>query len=432
MAQHVLAVLRPDDHAWRPLGSACAPQARSGHVGELVAELRREQVDEGRRPRRPPGAGRSTGQEMDVGVRGAPAGGAQVDRPLDRDRELAETGLDDQLAAHRPVIEALDHLDLDPAQGQVDLERARDVGVRVPAEEQAGARVLEQPRVDLLAMSERRQVAPVRGDEPDPGRGCLAGHRDAGRRRARRRAASGRMLTRPSGLVAPASRSPTPISQPPTPIRASGARATSTTERAAPSAWRPPAPRRRAPADRLPPPSARTAGSGSGRDPIAIPRSTSGSSRRPPSTRSWRRGARTSGSAVPSNSGQRRDHDVGARSAVAEGHDAQTRRLFVVAQGDRVEPVGHVIVGCRNEVGDAGLGRAPGPGQDRERSAMAGRRIPAGLLARVRASPVERLVGPMADRRERHEPPADDPVGDLEAAAHVDRPGSPPDANRTS
>ena len=108
-----------------------------------------------------------------------------------------------------------------------------------------------------------------------------------------------------------------------------------------------------------------------------------------------------------------------------EGHDAQTRRLFVVAQGDRVEPVRHVIVGCRHEVGDAGLGRAPGARQDREGSAVAGRGIPAGLLARVRASPVERLVGPVADRRERHEAPADDPVGDLEAAADVDDPVLP-------
>ena len=53
---------------------------------------------------------------------------------------------------------------------------------------------------------------------------------------------------------------------------------------------------------------------------------------------------------------------------------------------------------------------------------MARRRVASGRLAGVRPAPVERLVRHVADRRERHEPPADDPVGDLEAAAHVDRP----------
>ena len=43
------------------------------------------------------------------------------------------------------MIEPLDHLDSTRAGGQVDLERAGDVGVRVAAEDQAGAGVLEEP-----------------------------------------------------------------------------------------------------------------------------------------------------------------------------------------------------------------------------------------------------------------------------------------------
>ena len=62
------------------------------------------------------------------------------------------------------------------------------------------------------------------------------------------------------------------------------------------------------------------------------------------------------------------------------------------------------------------------PGMTVERPAMARRRVASGRLAGVRPAPVERLVRHVADRRERHEPPADDPVGDLEPAAHVDRP----------
>ena len=77
-------------------------------------------------------------------------------------------------------------------------------------------------------------------------------------------------------------------------------------------------------------------------------------------------------------------------------------------------------VGTKSATPD--LVRAPGAGHDRERPAVARRGVAPGRLAGVRPAPVERLVRHVADRRERHEPPADDPVGDLEAAAHVDRP----------
>ena len=80
VAEHVLAVLGPEqDHVTAVRrGEVARPQV--GDVGELVAELGRQQVDErdvlgGRLEQ-----GGRRRQEMDVRISGHPAGGTQVDR----------------------------------------------------------------------------------------------------------------------------------------------------------------------------------------------------------------------------------------------------------------------------------------------------------------------------------------------------------------
>ena len=89
VAEHVLAVLRPDDHEVTTARILLRAPGQVGDVGELVAQLGREQVDEhdvlGRRLEQG-GRGR---QEVDVGVRGPPALRPQVDRTIDRDLEPA-------------------------------------------------------------------------------------------------------------------------------------------------------------------------------------------------------------------------------------------------------------------------------------------------------------------------------------------------------
>ena len=166
----------PTITAWRPLGSAWAPQARSGTFvnsspswvarrwtkATSSAAACRSAVDGARKwtwvsAASQPSARRSTGRSIAISTSRRP-------------------GPTDEPAADRSMIEALDDLDLDRADRQVDPERARHVGVGVRAQDHAGARVLEDRRVDLLAVPERRQVAAVLGDEPDPGRRRLVGH----------------------------------------------------------------------------------------------------------------------------------------------------------------------------------------------------------------------------------------------------------------
>ncbi len=125
--------------------------------------------------------------------------------------------------------------------------------------------------------------------------------------------------------------------------------------------------------------------------------------------------------------GQRRDDDGRAGPPISERNDVQRDGLPTAAQGDRMQPERHVVIPGRHEIGDAGLGRAPRARQHRERSGVAGRRIAAGFLARVRTAPVDRLVGPVADGRERQEAPPDDPVGDLESPSHLDHTSHPAD-----
>ena len=219
----------PSRTMWRPSGRGEVARPQVGDVGELVAELGREQVDErdvlgGRLEQ-----GGRRRQEVDVRIRGHPAGGTQVDRAFELELELARPAVDDDLRPDRTMIEALDDLDLDGARRQVDRERARHVGVGVAAQDQPGPGVLERGRVDLLAVAERRQVAAVGGHEPDPARGHLAVRRDpdldpdVGRGQR-----LGSRSCRPDPEAA-ATRSAAATRQPPTESVASGAIAMSTT-----------------------------------------------------------------------------------------------------------------------------------------------------------------------------------------------------------
>ncbi len=161
-------------------------------------------------------------------------------------------------------------------------------------------------------------------------------------------------------------------------------------------------------------------GRGSGLVRMITPRSMAGGPSAP-SMRTSRRGPATSGLAVPWNLGDRcHDHGI-ARSRTPDRRETESHRSLAGEDGDRVEPQGDVVVGRRDEVGYRGLGRPPAARQHGERSGMARRRVAAGRLPRMRPSPVDRFVGTMADRLERQEAPADDPVDDLEAALDLDR-----------
>ena len=87
-----------------------------------------------------------------------------------------------------------------------------------------------------------------------------------------------------------------------------------------------------------------------------------------------------------------------------------------------MEPVGRVVVGRGDEIDDARLGGAPGARKHRQESRLAGGDGATRRLAGMRAAPVEGLLRAMADRGERHEAPADDPVGDLEPAPDLEQP----------
>ena len=200
------------------------------------------------------------------------------------------------------MIEALDDLDLDRAQRQVDRERARHVGVGVTAQDQAGPGVLEGGRVDLLAVAEQQQVAAVGGHEPDPARGRLAVRRDpdldpdVGRCQR---------LDRDRAARIPKGRDQVSGGDPPAGDRDGrvGAIAMSTTSgdpSASASAGSV------VPGSRCPQPIGAGLRCGppagaAGRDWMTMPRSTSGSAPPVPSTRTWRRADSTSRSAMPWN-----------------------------------------------------------------------------------------------------------------------------------
>lgn len=226
------------------------------------------------------------------------------------------------------------------------------------------------------------------------------------------------MVIRPSGLTAPASSSATVAVQSSNRTRASGASARST-RNVSPAAVALPHPM-----GPLPPSSER--GARIGRAAIATPRSTAGSSARGARHPDLptRRDDQRIGAAR--EQGDRGDDDVGSGSAGGKRSQpelAQLVRRPVGSDADRMQPIGDVVVGGRDEIGDTRLGRTPGAGQHRQRSGMSGRRIATRLEAAVRSAPVERFVGPMPDGGERQVAPAEDPVDDLEPAPDDDLPG---------
>ena len=200
VAELVLAVLGPDhdDPPARRIGHRAPRQV--GHVRVQVAPLGGQQIDDvdvlGGRLQE----GRRRGEEVDVRVGGDPSPGVQVDRPVERELDVAGRGVHLEPRSGRGPVEPADDLDIDPARRQLDGEPAGHVGIRRRPEDEVAAGVLEERRVDLVAMADRRQVAPVGGREADPARDGLAGRpvhdldldRDARRRQHLDRARSRR------------------------------------------------------------------------------------------------------------------------------------------------------------------------------------------------------------------------------------------------
>ena len=129
MAEQVLAVLRADPDQRVVAADARQVAGQVAHVGEEIAPLRGQQVDQvdALGLRLQPGGLRR--DEVDVRVGRDPALPPPVERALDGQRQLALARLDDQAPAHGPVLEALGDLDVDLADGQLDLELAVHVGV---------------------------------------------------------------------------------------------------------------------------------------------------------------------------------------------------------------------------------------------------------------------------------------------------------------
>ncbi len=423
MAEEVLPVLRPDDDgvfARRvPLGSP----GEVLPVGDVVAGLRREQVDERHVLRG--GLQERGGRRdvVDVRVRGQPAVAAEVDRALEVERQLASIGSDVEPRPERPVVEALDRLHVHRAEREVDLERAGDIGIGVRTEQDVGPAVLHEARVDLVAMPERREVPTVGRHEPDPGRCRIPirgdAHVDPDARRGQR-PDHGSMAGRGSRPVE-LREGQLPVADPDLRIRRRGevddGRLAGRVSRRNP---------RPAPADR--PAIARAAAirrrpgrweRADGHPEVDAGQLASGPL--DPELPTRRRDERIRG---PVEHGHGRQDDGRARAAVAQRDEPEAQRHLAGRERDRVEPVGDVVVRGRDEVGDARLRGTPRGGEHPERPGVPGGRVAARGLDGVRAAPVHRRIRPMPNRFEGQEPPADDPVRDLEPAAHRDRPGS--------
>ena len=128
-----------------------------------------------------------------------------------------------------------------------------------------------------------------------------------------------------------------------------------------------------------------------------------------------------------------RGHDDGVAGYGAPMGAIRSPDRDLAGEGrDRVEPqvMSSSGVGTKSDTG--GLGRSPAGRQHAERTGVAGGRVAAGRLPRMRPAPVDRLIRAMAHRLERQEAPADDPVGDLEPAPDLDGRRLRPSAQTTS
>ena len=125
---------------------------------------------------------------------------------------------------------------------------------------------------------------------------------------------------------------------------------------------------------------------------------------------------------MPSEQGHRRHDDAapillgGQRLHRQTGQGGGTTRHL-----DLVQPQDDVVRRARDTVRDAGLRRAPCPGQDAEQSGLARCGVRRRFLERERTSPLEWLVELVRMSRERPLPPADDALVDLEPPADLPR-----------
>jgi hypothetical protein len=207
VAELVLAVLGPDhdDPPARGIGHRAPGQV--GHVRVQVAPLRGQQIDDVDVLGGGLKEGRRRGEEMHVRIGGDPSPAMQVDRPVQGELDVAGRGVHVEPRPRRGPVEPADDLDIHPARRQLDGEPAGHVCIRRRPEDEVAAGVLEERRVDLVAMADRRQVAPVGRGEADPARDRLAGgpvhdldlDRDARRRQHLDRARPGGIAPRAAG-----------------------------------------------------------------------------------------------------------------------------------------------------------------------------------------------------------------------------------------
>ena len=128
---------------------------------------------------------------MSTAIQSAPAGPAtgSSGRTSGARPRSSPTSMD---RASGSVAEPAHHLDLDGAVRQRDREPTRDVRVGRTTEDEVRPGVLVEPRIDLVAVSERREVSAVGRHEPDAGGRRFAARRvddldvDPSRRRAQR------------------------------------------------------------------------------------------------------------------------------------------------------------------------------------------------------------------------------------------------------
>ena len=357
-------------------------------------------------------------------VGGDPSPGVEVDRPVERELDVARRGVHLEPRPRRRTVEPADDLDIDPAGWQLDGESAGDVGIGRRPEDEVAAGVLEERRVDLVAMADRRQVAPVGGREADPARDRFAGcpvhdldlDRDARRRQRLDRAGPGGIAPRAAGQQLGRRHVPVVEADDGVPGDRQVDHAGS---RPVVRAGRP----RPAPTDD--PPLARAVGRlvrghrPDDRSEVDLGRPTAQAI--DPDGHARAADQRVGGAPVDRHGGQ---DDVAPRPTAGQRLETEGDGFRLWLELDRVEPQEHIATWARHEVGHPDLVAAVCAGHDRERPRLAGRGVAARPLGGVRPTPVQDLVLEMRDRGERAGAPAEDPLVDLEPAP--DEPGRRP------
>ncbi len=190
MAKDVLAVLGPHDDPALPRRIRRGAPGQVGDIRVQVTPLGCQQIDQIDILRRGLQQGGRRGDEVHVAVGRHPAPGRALERSLDREFQPTGRWVDLDRETDRCMLEPDHRFDVDQPDGEVDREGAGNVGVRRCTEDEVRARVLEEPGVDLVTMTDRRQVSAIGRGEPDSsGQACTGGtadqldlHRDVGRR----------------------------------------------------------------------------------------------------------------------------------------------------------------------------------------------------------------------------------------------------------